>query len=133
MATLHGKNAALYMGTTTATPVTETTEITISFGADFAEDSAHGDSNKSYVPGMTDFQMGITKFYDTVAGTNTLRTAALAGTTLRFYLYPNRATTGQYFYGLVFITLDDLPIPRDNLVSESYSCRAAGTIAEVFA
>lgn len=130
MATVHGKNAAVYLGTNTATAIGETNEISISFGADYAEDSAHGDTNKSYKPGLFDFEGSIAGMYD--IADDTLLTAALAGTQQKFYFYPNRANRYQYFYGDVFVTVDDLTAPIAAIVGVSYSLRAAGTITKYF-
>lgn len=130
MATVHGKNASIYLGTSTATPISETTDISINFGADYAEDSAHGDTNKSYKPGLFDFEGSISGHYDTAS--DTLLTAALAGTQQKMYFYPNRSTTLQYFYGDVFVTLDDLTASLSAIVGSNFSLRAAGSITKYF-
>lgn len=130
MPTLHGKSARIYLGATTATPIAETNEISISFGADYAEDTAHGDTNKSYKPGLFDFEGSISGFYDT--NDDTLLTASLAGTQQRMYFYPNASNRYQYFYGDVFVTLDDLTAPLTEIVGLSFSLRAAGNITKYF-
>ena len=130
MATIHGKNGRIYLGTNTAVPISETNEITISFGADYAEDSAHGDTNKSYKPGLFDFEGSIAGWYDTAD--DTLLTASLAGTQQKMYFYPSRVNSLQYFYGDVFVTLDDLTAPLSDIVGVSFSLRAAGSITKYF-
>lgn len=132
MPTTHGKNAALYMGaaTGTAVPLAETNEISFSFAPDFAEDSAHGDTNKSYVPGLFDFEGTIAGHYDT--NDNTLLAAALASTKQKFYFYPNRSWSFQYFYGQAFVALNDLTAPLNAVVGNSFTLRAAGTVTQVF-
>ena len=125
MANVHGKNALLMLGAT-AVNITETTNMTFNFGADYAEDSAHGDTNKSYVPGMFDFEGSVEAHFDDAAFV--LLDAAFAGTTQKLYAYPNRSTTGNYLYGTVFVTLDDFGMPMDGLVELSFSFRAAGTM-----
>ncbi len=130
MATVHGKNAAIYLGSTTATAINETNDISISFGADYAEDSAHGDTNKSYKPGLFDFEGSIGGMYD--IADDTLLTAALAGTQQKMYFYPNRANRYQYFYGDVFVTLDDLTASLSAIVGINFSLRAAGSITKYF-
>jgi hypothetical protein len=130
MATTHGKSARIMLGTTTATLIDETNEITVSFGADYAEDSAQGDTNKSYKPGLFDFEGSIAGHYNTAS--DTLLTAALAGTQQKMYFYPNFSNSLQYFYGDVFVTLDDLTAPLSDIVGNSFSLRAAGTITKYF-
>jgi hypothetical protein len=128
--TVHGKNAGIYLGVTTAAPLAEHTEISVNFGADYAEDSAQGDTNKSYKPGLFDFEGSISGWYD--IGDDTMLTAALAGTQMKMYFYPNRAWRYQYFYGDVFVTLDDLTAPISDIVGSNFSLRAAGTITKYF-
>lgn len=132
MATQHGKNAVIYLGasTGTATPISETNNISLSFGADYAEDSAHGDTFKSYVPGLFDFEGTIEGMYDVAS--DALLTASLAGTKQKFYFYPNRSTTLQYFYGEAFLTLNDLTAALTEIVGVSFSLRAAGTVTKYF-
>lgn len=132
MPTQHGKNAVIYMGaaTGTASPINETNNISLSFGADYAEDSAHGDSYKSYVPGLFDFEGTIEGHYDT--NDDSLLTAALAGTKQKFYFYPNRSLRYQYFYGEAFVTLNDLTASLTEIVGQSFTLRAAGTVTKYF-
>ena len=130
MPTIHGKNAVIYLGATTAAAIAETNDLSLSFGADYAEDSAHGDTTKSYVPGLFDFEGKIGGWYD--VNDNTLVAAALASTSLKMYFYPRRATTLQYFYGNVFVTLDDLKAPLTDIVGLSFTLKAAGPISQYF-
>ena len=126
MATVHGKNARLLLGAT-AVAITETSNMSFSFGAEYAEDSAHGDTNKSYVPGLVDFEGSVEAHFDDAAFV--LLDAAFAGTTQKLYAYPNFSNTGNYLYGTVFVTLDDFGMPLDGLVELGFSFRAAGTMA----
>lgn len=130
--TTHGKNAVLYIGasTGTASPLSETNNLSFSFAPDYAEDSAHGDVNKSYVPGLFDFEGSIEGNYD--IGDDSLLTAALASTKQKFYFYPNRAWRYQYFYGEAFVSLNDLAAGLSEVVGNSFSLRAAGSITKYF-
>lgn len=130
MSTTHGKSSRIMLGTNTAVLIAETTEIAINFGADYAEDSAQGDTNKSYKPGLFDFEGSISGHYDTAS--DSLLTASLAGTQQKMYFYPNFTNSLQYFYGDVFVTLDDLTAPISDIVGNSFSLRAAGTITKYF-
>lgn len=130
MATTHGKSSRIYLGTSTATPIAETTEISVNFGADYADDSAQGDTNRSYKPGLFDFEGSISGWYDTAS--DTLLTAALAGTQQKMYFYPSVNNSLQYFYGDVFVTLDDLTGSLSDIVGANFSLRAAGAITKYF-
>jgi hypothetical protein len=124
MPVIHGRNAVLYLGATTATPVAESTSITAQTGADFADATAHGATFKKYVPGIADYQLSVDKFYDDAYFT--MLDAAFGATVLKHYFYPDRANTGVYFYGTVYLSLDSLQVPVGDMATESWTIVPAG-------
>lgn len=119
MAVNHGKNAILYLGATTAIAVAETNDINIQGGADLADATAHGATTKKYIPGVTDFQVGVSKFYDDVYFA--MIDAALNTTAMKAYLYPSRATAAIYFYFTGYLSMDGLGFPVGDMAGEEYT------------
>lgn len=100
MATLHGRNGALYLanGSGSAINVTEAKGWTLNINRDTAEDSALGDSAKTFLQGMYTWTVDADVNHDTAQAIlyNAIVSATAA---LPVYLYPDRATTGNYYYG----------------------------------
>lgn len=119
MAIIHAKNAVLYLGATNAVAVAETNDLSIQAGADMAEATAHGNTFKRYIPGISDFQVSVSKFYDEAYFT--MIDAAINSTALKFYLYPNRATTTVYFFGTGYLSMDGLNLPVGDLAGEEFT------------
>jgi hypothetical protein len=103
MARIAGRNAAIYVGTTTsaaASPLTYQNTWSMSFEVEKIDVTAFGDSTKAYVAGIADASGEFAGFYDDASG-QTLA-AALDGLSRKFYLYPNTNTATQYFFGTIF-------------------------------
>jgi hypothetical protein len=122
MATKHGVNARIYMGASTAIPITETHGMNLGFDTDFAEDSSQGDSFKTYLPGLSDFTLEINR-YDSAE--STLLNAVIARTTLKFYFYPDANDATVYVYGTGTLGGGGFDAPIDNIVDQTYQFRAA--------
>lgn len=101
MATAAGTNAQLYLGVTNASPVAETFDLSIETSTDTAEDTAHGDVWRTFIPTLSTFDLTIDKHVDMAAGGGELQAWAIARTVLKYYLYPDRNTTAVYWYGTV--------------------------------
>ena len=101
MAKSHGKNGVIYLGASTAVAVAETKGEDLSLGTDFADSTPQGSTFKQYMPGLRDFKIKLDKFYDDAYFT--MIDAALNDTPLKFYFYADRNTTGNYFYGQVYV------------------------------
>jgi hypothetical protein len=123
MATKHGVNAVLYMGATTAIPITETHGITIGAETDFAEDSSQGDTWKTYLPGLSDITTEFEKWFDSAAGGGTLLAAAIARTLQKVYFYPDRADDTVYLYGTGYVGGGGFDAPIGDIVNQTYSFR----------
>ena len=87
----------LASGSVAAEPVTFLTKWTAEFATDKVDVTAMGDSNKTYISGLPDAKGSFNGWYDDA--TAQVYTAASDGVARRFYLYPNNATTTQYWYG----------------------------------
>lgn len=103
MARIAGRNAAIYVGTTTsaqASLLTYQNSWSMSFEVEKIDVTAFGDTTKAYVAGIADAMGEFSGFYDDASG-QTLA-AALDGLSRKFYLYPNTNTASQYFFGTIF-------------------------------
>lgn len=117
------RNAYLYWN---AAFVTEGTAISVSFDREWIEDTAYGDTNRTYQPGFGDFEMTVRRHYDQ-AGFRGIEVDAIANdpTPRPFYMYPNRAVTTDYWYGSGYVGLDEHGGDMGGLWDESYSIRPA--------
>lgn len=126
MAKSHGKGAVLYLGAATAVPVAETSNISINLGADMADATAHGNAFRQYIPGINDFGMSVTKFYDNAYWV--MWDAAIATTPLKMYFYPSRADNASFFCGVVYVSADSLESPVDDMNAESWNIVPASAV-----
>lgn len=106
MATLHGKNAHVYLqgSGSDAVPVSESNQWSLSFDYDLEVDSAFGDTWETNVRGLSKYTGTIQGNFDTASAV--LFDAYSALTPRKMYLYPDRASTGRYYYGTVWPKLD---------------------------
>jgi hypothetical protein len=104
MARIHGRRGRVYLdvpGTGTATPLPFIASWSLSMATDTEEVTALEDGTKVYVAGLPDASGEFGGFYDDT--TPQTYTAATDGNARKFYLYPNVATTGQYFFGTIIV------------------------------
>lgn len=131
MPRIAGRNGALYANITsggTAEPIAWLNNWSLSFSTEKIDVTAFGDANKVTVSGLPDVQGTYAGFYDDA--TNQLYTAATDGVARRFYLYPNRATPGQYWFGTAIFDFD-VDASVDGAVAISGSFAAASATAKV--
>jgi len=91
MAKLHGKNGAIYIGGAKAgggTKVTEKTEWSVQLNRDYVDATVFGDTNKTYLAGLRNFQGNYSGFLDT-AGDTTLDATALDAQLIYLYADDN--------------------------------------------
>ncbi len=125
MATLKWRNAYLYWNDIY---VTEGTAISISYSREWIEDTAYGDTNRTYQPGFADFEMTIRKHYDAAVVGMENDATANSPSVREFFLYPDRDVTTDYWYGSGYVGLDDQGGDMSGLVEETYVVRAASVI-----
>ena len=127
MATHHGKNGVIKIGTNT---VAEVTQFTYTRTADVAEDSAMGDTDKSYLGGLIDGSGSITCWYDP-SDTNG-QDALVPGSAVTLLLYPeDGAGTGETEWSVpAVITEWTLNVERDGVNTLGFSFQSNGAPTE---
>lgn len=129
MATLKWRNAYLYWD---GTFVTEGTAISVTFTREWIEDTAYGDSIRTYQPGFADFEMTVRRHYDQ-SGFFGLEDDAIAQSPAAktWVLYLDRTDTSEYWYGSGYVGLDDQGGDMASLIEETYTIRSAGEVTRV--
>lgn len=131
MGKIAGRNAVIYLGTTTsaaASPLTYQNTWSMDFTSDKIDVTSFGDSTKTYVTGIADAQGEFAGFYDDASAQT--YTAAIDGLSRKLYLYPSSLTTTQYFFGTVFVDMS-VNAAVAGAVEVSAKWNAATTIAKV--
>jgi hypothetical protein len=131
MARIHGRNGRVYAAITsagTAEPIAYLNAWSIDFSTDNAEVTAYGDTNKIYVAGLPDSAGDFGGWYDDA--TPQMYTAALDGLPRKMYIYPNLATTTQYWFGTALFSFS-VSSGVGDAVSVSGSWNAASNIIKV--
>ena len=127
MATLLGRDAAIYWGITVSPGrITETQNISIDLSSDFAQDTVHGDVNISEAPTFNRFNVSITGLYDDAAFD--VIDDAISKTEGYFYLYPKSNVSAQYWYGRAFVSVDEASFPFDDYSKMNWAVRPSGVV-----
>lgn len=105
MATLHGKNAAVYLqgANAEAEVISEAAEWSIDLDFDLDPDFALGDVWETAVQGIKRWSGSLSGNFDNAA--EVPYDAFDAAAVRKFYLYPDRGTTTQYYYGTCWAKL----------------------------
>lgn len=132
MARRAGRNAGIYVATTTggsATPLTFQNKWSMNFETEKIDVTAFQDTTRAYVAGIADAQGEFSGWYDD-ATAQTL-TAALDGLSRKFYLYPDTVNNpAQYFFGTIFVDFST-EAEAQGAIQVSASWVAATTISKV--
>lgn len=131
MARIHGRKGRLYVdltGSGSAEPVAYLSMFSIDFASDRVDVTALGDSNKTYVQGLSDASGSYSGFYDTASAQ--LYTAATDGAARKFYLYPTTDTAGTYWFGTAFFDFNTSG-GVDKAAEIGGSFQAASSVAKV--
>lgn len=127
MATLLGRDAAVYWGSGVSPGrIAETKNIAIDMGADFANDTVHGDVNVSEAPTFSRFNATITGLYDDAAFI--VIDDAIAKVQGYFYIYPKSNVNTQYWYGRGYVSVDETSFPFDDYSNMNWNIRPSGTV-----
>lgn len=121
MATNASTQAALYLGSTNASLITETFDLSINVTTDTAEDTAHGDTWRTFIPTLSSFEMSMGKHYDDAAGGGQLQAWVIARTSLKFYLYPSRNTTSIYWYGTIYLGGGGMAMGLEDVIDSTFT------------
>ncbi len=130
MATIVATRAMVYWGST-ASPsrVQETRDITVDLGSEFVDDTVHLDSNRTFKPTFANANVGVTGLYDDAAFD--VIDDALAQTEGYFYVYPDSANAGSYFYGNGFVSVDQIGLPFDDMAKLDWQIRPSGVVSMI--
>ena len=120
----------VYWGST-ASPsrVAETRDITIDLGSEFADDTVHLDSNRTFKPTFLTANVGVTGLYDDAAFD--VIDDALAQVEGYFYVYPDSSNAGSYFYGRGFASVEQVGFPFDDMSKLDWGIRPSGVVTMV--
>lgn len=121
MATSISTDAQIYLGVTNASPITETFDLSIEVTTDTAEDTAHGDDWRTFIPTLSTFDLSIGKHFDDAVGGGQLQAWVIARTALRFYLYPNRNTTTIYWYGTIYLVGGGMTMGLEDIIDSTFT------------
>lgn len=122
MTTKNARNARLMLCATlggTYVAVNKTHGLKLNLTTDFSEDTSHGDSFKSYIPGLQDFKVDIMAWYDTAY--TTLEGMSKNKTSEYFMLYVDFADTVNYYRGQMYVGLDELDTDLGNTAGFKYT------------
>lgn len=127
IATLLTRDSVVYWGSTVSpSRIAETREISIDMGADWVDDTVHGDVNRSEQPTFSKFACSITGLYDDAA--YIVLDDAISKVQGYFYVYPKSSVSAQYFYGRGYVAVDQLSLPYDDFGKLNWSIRPAGVV-----
>lgn len=121
MATKNSRNAGLYLCATlggTYVKVTKTHGLKYASPTDFSEDTGHGQTYKTKLPGLQDWAATIMAWYDTAY--TTLEGMSKNKVSEYFLLYPDVSDTTNYDRGQCYITVNEKNMDIGNTVGFSY-------------
>ena len=126
MTTKAGTDAILYLGVTNASVVTETFNLSIETSTDFAEDTAHGDDWRTFIPTLSTFTMTVEKHFDSAAGGGQLQAWVISKQLLKFYLYPDRLDATIYWYGTGYLGGGGMTMGLEDIIDSSFEFQPSG-------
>jgi|TARA_R110002012_G_scaffold1191_3_gene4963 predicted secreted protein len=124
MATHKGSSGLVKNGSNT---VAEVRTWTLNTNADTIEDTAMGDSARTYLAGLTSADASVDVFWDE---TDTNGQVALApGSSVTLVLYPEGADSGDTYYtGTALVTSKSITGSFDGMVEASISATYSGAV-----
>lgn len=128
MARYAGRSGVIYQSTSgsgSATNVANAQKWSLQFPRDLIEVTALGDSNKTYVQGLSDVKGSATVFYDDSA-TAALFTSAASSDGVKLYLYPSSTAATKYFYGPAWVQVSDFTVEVSGAVTMQIQWGANG-------
>lgn len=133
MATASATQAILYIGPNSgaASSVSETTAMEVSISTDTVEDTAHGDTFRTYLLTLSDFELSFTRNYDDSAGGGAVQKYVIDRTLLKFYVYPVRTTATIYWYGTGYLTGGGMTLGLEDVIASEFSLTPAGAIGYI--
>lgn len=132
MTTKNSRNARFLLASTLAGPytaITKTHGLKMNVPTDFSEDTGHGASFKSYLPGLQDFKLTVLNWYDTVY--TTLEAMSLNKISEFFIAYIDFADTVNYYRGQTFLGMDEFDLDLGNTVGFKYTAVIANSDIQI--
>lgn len=132
MATKNNRNARLLLSSTLGGPYTAVTKshgLKFSVPTDFSEDTGHGATFKSYLPGLQDFKLTLMTWYDTVY--TTLEAMSLNKISEYFIAYIDFADTLNYYRGQMFVGEDEFDLDLGNTAGLQFTAVIANTDIQI--
>ena len=124
MATHTGSSGLIKVGTNT---VAEVRSFTLDTTAELLEDTALTDTSKTFQVGKKGATASVECFWDE---TDTNGQIAIAeGEQVTLYLYPEGATSGDYYFGGTWlITANSVSTPTDGMIEATFSATMTGAL-----
>lgn len=118
-----GTNALVYLGLANgeASPVDETFNATVSVTTDTAEDTAHGDFWRTFIPTLSNWEATVEKHTDFGLGGGQMQQWAITRAVLKYYIYPDRDHMTVYWYGTARLGGGGQTMGLEDVVNESYT------------
>ena len=126
MANHTGSEGVVKVGTNT---VAEVRSYSIELTGDTIEDTALGDTRRTFKAGLTSWSGSIDCYHDETDANAQM--AMDPGSSLTLNLYPEGDTSGDmYFTGTAFITSRSINASLDGMVEASYAFQGTGLLDE---
>lgn len=121
MTTVVGRDGFVTVG---GNQMLELKSFGLEFNRDLKEDSAQGDTNKTFKVGRLDVKGSLSVWWDPAdsTGQEALEDSVLNGTSVALVLFPNGNVTGrtQYTIATAFLTGQSLELPEDEVIPRSF-------------
>ena len=127
MANHAGKDGLVKVGSAT---VAEVKSWSLNTSAETIEDTAMGDTARTYLPGLTSGDASLDVFWDETDSAG--QTALAPGASVTLVLYPERAeqvSADTYYTGTAIVTSKSITGSFDGMVEASISAQYTGAIS----
>ena len=125
MATHKGAEGLVKVGSAT---VAEVRTWSINTNADTIEDTAMGDTARTYLTGLTNADASVDVFWDETDSAG--QTALTPGASVTLVLYPEGASSGDVYYtGTAIVTSKSITGSFDGMVEASISAQYTGAVS----
>ncbi len=120
----HGRKGAAYIsisGSASASLVALLNSWSLNRETDYAETTAFGDTNKTYVQGLPDISGELSGFWD--SDSDALYDGSISSDGVKIYLYPSTDAPSKYFYGPAWLDVS-FEVPNDEAATISATFKA---------
>lgn len=109
----------------------KTRNVSIDMGADFVEDTAHGDVNRSFAATFSNFNASVSGLYKTgvaaAGNAANIINCALNAISATFSIYIGGTHT--YFTGSGYVSVDNVGAPYDEFAPFDFTIRPIGAVS----